>query len=125
MRESAPRPQPRPATLSCPRIGNGFRNSMSITSDWKRDLLRTLFARPDEVMLDLGAGGELLVARVRALMSALTLLLPPLALIGNLGAGSTTELMIGLGASIFINIFAQIWLALDRKSTRLNSSHVD
>ncbi len=85
---------------------------MSITGDWKRDLLRTLFARPDEVMLDLGAGGELLVARVRALLSALTLLLPPLAMIGNLGAGSTTELMIGLGASIFINIFAQIWLAL-------------
>ena len=35
---------------------------MSITGDWKRDLLRTLFSRPDEVMLDLGAGGELLVA---------------------------------------------------------------
>ena len=54
---------------------------MSITGDWKRDLLRTLFSRPDEVMLDLGAG-------------------------------STTELMIGLGASIFINICAQIWLVL-------------
>lgn len=85
---------------------------MSITGDWKRDLLRTLFSRPDEVMLDLGAGGELLVARVRALLSALTLLLPLVAFIGNLGAGSTTELMIGLGASIFINICAQIWLAL-------------
>lgn len=85
---------------------------MSITGGWKRDLLRTLFSRPDEVMLDLGAGGELLVARVRALLSALTLLLPPVAIIGNLGAGSTTELMIGLGASIFINICAQIWLVL-------------
>ena len=85
---------------------------MSITGDWKRDLLRTLFSCADEVMLDLGAGGELLVARVRALLSALTLLLPLVAFIGNLGAGSTTELMIGLGASIFINICAQIWLAL-------------
>lgn len=85
---------------------------MSITGDWKRDLLRTLFSRPDEIMLDLGAGGELLVARVRALLSALSLLLPPVALIGNGGAGSATELMIGLGASVFINICAQIWLVL-------------
>ncbi len=85
---------------------------MSITGDWKRDLLRTLFSRPDEVMLDLGAGGELLVARVRALLSALTLLLPLVAMLGNLGAGSTTELMTGLGASVFINLCAQIWLAL-------------
>jgi two-component system cell cycle response regulator len=85
---------------------------MSITGDWKRDLLRTLFSRPDEVMLDLGAGGELLVARVRATLSALSLLLPLVALIGNSGAGSATELMIGLGASIFINLCAQVWLAL-------------
>ena len=85
---------------------------MSITGDWKRDLLRTLFSRPDEVMLDLGAGGELLVARVRATLSALTLLLPRVALIGNAGAGSATELMVGLGASVFINICAQIWLVL-------------
>lgn len=85
---------------------------MSIGGDWKRDLLRTLFSRPDEVMLDLGAGGELLVARVRATLSALTLLLPLVALIGNAGAGSATELMIGLGAAVFINVCAQIWLAL-------------
>ena len=85
---------------------------MGIGGDWKRDLLRTLFSRPDEVMLDLGAGGELLVARVRATLSALTLLLPLVALIGNAGAGSATELMIGLGAAVFINVCAQIWLAL-------------
>jgi diguanylate cyclase (GGDEF)-like protein len=85
---------------------------MSITGDWKRDLLRTLFARPDEVMLDLGAGGELLVARVRATLSVLALLLVPVAMIGNQGAGSVTEFVIGLGASVFINLCAQIWLAL-------------
>src|SRR5690606_18072795 len=39
-------------------------------------LLRALLARPDEVMLELGAGGELLVARLRAALSALILLLP-------------------------------------------------
>ena len=91
---------------------------MSITGDWKRDLARTLFSRPDEVMLDLGAGGELLVARVRATLSALTLLLVPLAMIGNQGAGNVTELVIGLGASIFINLCAQIWLALARNRRR-------
>jgi diguanylate cyclase (GGDEF)-like protein len=85
---------------------------MGIGGDWKQDLLRTLFSRPDEVMLDLGAGGELLVARVRATLSALTLLLPLVALIGNAGAGSATELMIGLGAAVFINLCAQVWLAL-------------
>ncbi len=91
---------------------------MSITGDWKRDLARTLFSRPDEVMLDLGAGGELLVARVRATLSALTLLLVPLAMIGNQGAGNITELVIGLGASVFINLCAQIWLALARNRRR-------
>ncbi|GAA4787917.1 GGDEF domain-containing protein [Lysobacter hankyongensis] len=91
---------------------------MSITGDWKRDLLRTLFSRPDEVMLDLGAGGELLVARVRAALSALSLLLPLLALLVSGGAGSATELVIGLGASIFINICAQIWLALANQRRR-------
>lgn len=91
---------------------------MSITGDWKRDLLRTLLSRPDEVMLDLGAGGELLVARIRALLSALSLLLAPVALIGNQGAGKLTELMIGLGATVFINICAQIWLALARNRRR-------
>ena len=91
---------------------------MSISGDWKRDLLRTLFSRPDEVMLDLGAGGELLVARVRALLCALTLLLPPVAMIGNLGPGSTTELMIGLGASVFINLCAQVWLVLAAQRRR-------
>lgn len=91
---------------------------MSITGDWKRDLVRTLLSRPDEVMLDLGAGGELLVARIRALLSALSLLLAPVALIGNQGAGKLTELMIGLGATIFINVCAQIWLALARNRRR-------
>jgi len=93
---------------------------MSITGDWKRDLVRTLLSRPDEVMLDLGAGGELLVARIRALLSALSLLLAPVALIGNQGAGKLTELMIGLGATVFINICAQIWLALARNRRRHN-----
>ncbi|MBP6749807.1 MAG: hypothetical protein KA144_09215, partial [Xanthomonadaceae bacterium] len=69
---------------------------MNVTGDWWRDVLRTLLSRPDEVMLDLGAGGELLVARVRALLSALILLLP---LVAGLSGGSATEVLIGLGAA--------------------------
>src|SRR5690606_581078 len=40
-----------------------------------RRVLASLFGRPDEVMLELGASGELLVAKVRALLSLLTLAL--------------------------------------------------
>jgi hypothetical protein len=43
---------------------------------WIGELLGTLSARQDEAMLELGAGGELLVARLRAALSALLLLLP-------------------------------------------------
>jgi diguanylate cyclase (GGDEF)-like protein len=82
---------------------------MNMPGEWWRELLRPLLSRPDEVMLDLGAGGELLVARVRALLSALVLLLP---LAAGLTGGSATEVMIGLGAAVFINVCAQIWLAL-------------
>jgi two-component system cell cycle response regulator len=88
---------------------------MNVTGDWWRELLRTLLSRPDEVMLDLGAGGELLVARVRALISALVLLLP---LAAGLTGDSATEVMIGLGAAVFINLCAQIWLALAHQRRR-------
>ncbi len=86
----------------------------TIGEDWK-DWLRSLFARPDEVMLDLGAGGELLVARVRALLSVLSLTLP---LAAGLTGGSAIEVMIGLGIVIFINLCAQLWLALARNRRR-------
>ncbi|TXH68849.1 MAG: GGDEF domain-containing protein [Lysobacteraceae bacterium] len=88
---------------------------MRITDGWWQELVRTLFSRPDEVMLDLGAGGELLVARVRALLSALALLLP---LAAGLSGGSATEVSIGLGATVFINLCAQIWLVLARNRRR-------
>ena len=40
------------------------------------DIATSLLARPDEVMLEVGAGGELLVARLRVVIAALLLLLP-------------------------------------------------
>ena len=72
-----------------------------------------LLARPDEVMLEVGAGGELLVARLRAVdRRGLLLLLP---LVNAAGGGSVRETMIGLGGAVFVNIFAQVWLALARR----------
>ncbi|HET7126589.1 MAG TPA: GGDEF domain-containing protein [Lysobacter sp.] len=79
------------------------------TFRWLKDLVGALLARPDELMLELGAGGELLVARLRALLSATALLLP----LANATTGaSTNETIVGLGAVVFINICAQVWLAL-------------
>ena len=40
------------------------------------DLSRDLRERPDEIMLEIGAGGELLVARIRVAATALLLLMP-------------------------------------------------
>ena len=76
---------------------------------WLGELFGVLLARPDELMLELGASGELLVARLRALLSAVALLLP----IANATSGASPgETFIGLGAVVFINLFAQVWLAL-------------
>ena len=74
-------------------------------------LRAALLERPDEVMLELGAGGELLVARLRAVLSALLLAMPVLGAATGAAAGET---VIGLGVAIFINAMAQAWLALAR-----------
>ena len=82
---------------------------------WLGDLFATLLARPDEIMIEHGAGGELLVARVRALLSALSLLLP----LANAASGAKiSETLIGLAAAVFINVMAQLWLVLARDPRR-------
>ena len=78
-------------------------------------VLATLFGRPDEVMLELGAGGELLVAKVRALLSLLMLALPLAAALGGAAASRT---LAGLAATVFVNVMAQVWLALARNHRR-------
>lgn len=82
---------------------------------WLGALHATLLERPDEVMLELGAGGELLVARLRAGLSALVLLMP---LVGAATGSEVGETVIGLGAAVFVNIMAQVWLALARSRRR-------
>ncbi len=80
-----------------------------------RDFWQRLLTRPDALMLELGAGGELLVARIRALLSMLLLLLP---LINLLGGGKYSETMIGLVGAVLAIVMSQIWLALARQHGR-------
>ena len=77
-----------------------------------RDVVAALLARPDEIMLEIGAGGELMVARLRVVIAALLLVLP---LANVLGGGSVKDTLIGLGGALIVNIFAHLWLALARR----------
>ena len=79
------------------------------------EFVKTLLARPDEIMLEVGAGGELLVARLRAALSLLILIMP---LAGMLVGSPLDETLIGLGASVLVIVVSQIWLALARSRQR-------
>src|SRR5690606_7620073 len=78
-------------------------------------LLGRLAARPDWVVLARGAGGELLVARVRLVVAALLLLLP---LVNILTGGSLDETLVGLAGAIVINLLSLLWLELARGPRR-------
>ena len=80
-----------------------------------RGFWQRLRVRPDALMLELGAGGELLVARLRALLSTLMLLLP---LINVLSGGKHSESMIGLFGVVLAMVMSQVWLALARQQNR-------
>lgn len=79
------------------------------------DFWRRLRVRPDALMLELGAGGELLVAQLRAALSLLLLLLP---LVNLLSGGKFGETMAGLAGAVLTIIASQAWLALARQRNR-------
>ena len=79
------------------------------------EIIEQLTTRPDEVMLEVGAGGELLVARLRVIIAALLLLLP---LTNAMTGGQFSETLIGIAGVVFVNISAQVWLALARHGRR-------
>lgn len=81
----------------------------------RHGVIATLLGRADEVMLELGAGGELLVARLRALLSLLILLLPLAAAIGGM---HQRVVLAGLALAVFATVMAQVWLALARRPRR-------
>lgn len=88
---------------------------MGASGERYRDIATSLLGRPDEVMLEVGASGELLVARMRVALAALLLLLP---LLNALYGGTIDETMIGLAGAVSVNVFAQVWLALARRRRR-------
>ena len=88
---------------------------MHATGGRYRDIASSLLGRPDEVMLEVGASGELLVARMRVALAALLLVLP---LLNAASGGTVNETLIGLAGAVFVNIFAQVWLALARRKRR-------
>lgn len=79
------------------------------------DLSRALRERPDEIMLEIGAGGELLVARIRVVAASLLLLLP----LANLSlGGSSYESMsgaLGAGGTFLLSL---LWLQLSKHHRR-------
>jgi diguanylate cyclase (GGDEF)-like protein len=79
---------------------------------WQR--LRT---PPDTLMLEIGAGGELLVAKLRALLSLVLLGLPLLNILT--GEYSPAEGTAGLLGVLLAIAFSQLWLWLARPPRRL------
>ena len=75
------------------------------------DLSRGLRERPDEIMLEIGAGGELLVARIRVVATLLLLLLP---ITNLLMGGSLYESMSGAAGTIGAFLLSLLWLQLSK-----------
>lgn len=88
---------------------------MHITGRSFRGIVVALLSRPDEIMLGVGASGELLAARLRVLIAAALLLVP---LANALAGASIEETLAGLGVAVLINGFALVWLTLARRQRR-------
>ena len=82
-----------------------------------REFWLQLRSPPDALMLELGAGGELLVAQLRAGLSLVLLLLP----LVNLATGefTPTEGVAGMLGVIAAVALSQLWLALAKQPRRL------
>lgn len=85
---------------------------MHATEGRTRDTLQRLLAPPDQVMRELGANGEHLVARARLLLSVLALPLPLLAAAAGHGLGAVLR---DLAAIVVANAVALCWLLLARR----------
>ena len=79
------------------------------------DFWRSLRDPPDEVLLEIGAEGELVLARLRLALSALLLALPTINLITG---GSLRESAIGLAGVGLALLLSSTWLGLARRRRR-------
>jgi diguanylate cyclase (GGDEF)-like protein len=80
-----------------------------------RELLSTLRDRPDEIVLDIGAGGELLVARIRLIAVLLLMLMP---LINLLSGGGLYDSLAGFAGTGLGLVLALTWLMLAKQRRR-------
>ncbi|MCR6495520.1 hypothetical protein LJB71_04270 [Thermomonas sp. S9] len=90
---------------------------MNIIGLGLREFWRQLRTSPDTLMLEIGAGGELLVAKLRAGLSLLLLLLPLVNIIT--GEFTPTEGTAGFVGVLLAVLFSQLWLLLARPPRRL------
>ena len=80
---------------------------MSTLRETLEDLADALRDRPDEILLEIGAGGELLVAQLRMLIAGLLLLMP---LTNQLSGGDAYETLAGFAGAGLVLLFSRFWL---------------
>lgn len=79
------------------------------------ELVRSLRTPPDELLLELGADGEILLARIRLLTAAMLMLLPA---INHYTGGEPQESLIGVAGVGLVLLLSQVWLTLTRRRRR-------
>ena len=79
------------------------------------DLLLSLREPRDELLLELGADGEVLLARLRLVIACVLVLLPAINYAAGGGGRETLIGFIGVGLSI---ILSQVWLGIARRRRR-------
>jgi two-component system, cell cycle response regulator len=83
--------------------------------DSMMEVARALKHPPDEMMLEIGAGGELLVAQIRVVCALLLLLLP---IVNYFLTGFNYETMAGIVGACSALLFSSLWLQLTKTSPR-------
>lgn len=79
------------------------------------ELYHTLREPPDEILLELGADGEVLLARLRLLIASLLILLPA---VNYVTGGGPYESLVGLTGVGLAVLLSQIWLTMARRRRR-------
>ncbi|MBP6627171.1 MAG: GGDEF domain-containing protein [Arenimonas sp.] len=88
---------------------------MSTLREHLDDLARSLREPPDEILMEVGAGGELLLAQLRVAVAVLLALLPAL---NWLTGGSRHESASGLLGVLLILVVSALWLRLAQRPRR-------
>lgn len=88
---------------------------MSTLHETLDDLAAALRERPDEILLEVGAGGELLLARLRLVIACLLLLMP---LTNWLAGGTGYETSAGLVGALGVLAMSRLWLGLALRKRR-------